>query len=230
LSYQSVVLAETSLVSFWELNEAAGATSAADSKGTDTGTPTAVTFGAAGGVPSSPDTAATFNGTTSFISIANLVSADTFTIEACIRKGVTGAVRGIISNGNASWYMRLTAADQIEVLKSQTSSLGTTTVTLDANVHHVVWTKATVTNHIYIDGIDVSPTFANAAMAAPTVTGSIGSDNNSAGTKVDFANGTIGCVAVYNAALTAAQVLAHYQAFAPATPTNLTQRMRARGR
>ena len=63
-SYKATVLGESGLTSYWRLDEASG-TSAADSKGTAPGTYAAVTLGAAGALTNDPDTAASFNGSTS---------------------------------------------------------------------------------------------------------------------------------------------------------------------
>jgi hypothetical protein len=70
-SYKSVVLGESSLVSYLRLDESTG-TTATDSKGTNNGTYSAVSLGSPGAITHDPDTSASFNGSTSSVSVPSL--------------------------------------------------------------------------------------------------------------------------------------------------------------
>lgn len=79
-SYKSAVLGEAGLVSYWRLGEASG-TTAADSKGTNNGSYYGVSLGATGALTNDPDTAASFNGSTSKVSLPSLGTVGDFTLE-----------------------------------------------------------------------------------------------------------------------------------------------------
>jgi hypothetical protein len=77
--------------------------------------------------------------------------------------------------------------------------------------HHVVATKAGATSKLYIDGVDRTGAVANATLIDNDETVSIAIDTYPTGGVELFAGG-IDEVAVYNRALTPAEVLAHYNA------------------
>src|SRR5205807_1730173 len=91
-AYRDAVLGQGGLVSYWRLGEGSG-TTALDSKGSSNGTYSSVTLGSSGAVVHDPDTAASFNGSTSKISLQALSAVTDFSVE-----GWTNLASGSVTN------------------------------------------------------------------------------------------------------------------------------------
>lgn len=100
--YRDTILATSTLVSYWRLDEAPGATMAADSKDANNGTyHGGVTLGVPGLLHSDTDTAAQFDGTSGYVGVPFALSLNPpkFTIEALVTvTGGAGGYRSIISS------------------------------------------------------------------------------------------------------------------------------------
>jgi hypothetical protein len=200
-------------VSYWRLGEPSG-TEAADVKaannGTYKGTPT---LGAAGLLLADPSTAATLNGTTQYVSVpdsASLDLGDVFTYEAWIKRSGTGKTDCIIDKGANAAVFRFDGEDHLLLRRNSVGDIAkSTTKITDTNAHHLVATKNGATAKIYIDGVDVTGAVTNQTCTNTAIALGIGASD--AGTE-DFFRGTIDEAAVYGTALSAARVLAHYEA------------------
>jgi len=230
LNYRATVMATSGLVAYWRLGETSGVT-AVDETGLANATyiasPTLGVAGATGdGNPS-----VTFNGTTQYArtlgfrlgsierptpsATTPLDVGDNVTMEAWVNLyGVSpGGTRGIVSKGNGAWYMRMDGTTRAIVLvKSRVAVIVNSTAGVPTSGwHHVVATKAGATCKLYIDSVDVTGSVTNATLIDNDETVSIGIDTYPSG-GVELFQGGIDEVAVYNRALSAAEVLAHYQA------------------
>jgi hypothetical protein len=222
MSYSSTILAESGLVLYARLGEASGTNATDSSTNSNTGTyVNTPTLGTAGLLSGDPDTAVTFAAGSSqcvtFPHIAALNVGDNVTFE-CWVKHTMAVTGGMISLGNtagaAGLYIRNSgSAGHIEVLKSNTSSICSSTIAQnDGNIHHIMVAKSsTPTTKIFIDGVDVTNTVTNATLGNSTETIHVGSDiSNSVG--ADFFTGVIDEAAIYNVAKTVTTAQAHYQA------------------
>jgi Concanavalin A-like lectin/glucanases superfamily len=243
MSYQSEVLADSPIY-YFRLNEPSGTNAndlgSANNDGTYTNTPT---LGVTGAILTDPtDTAVTFAAAQSeYVTIPDVAASDvgdTFTFEAWVKiNGAPAGNIGIFSFGTQSGYMRVNSSDScVHILRSEVADMGPSTVTVVDNLwHHIVWTKATTTNKIYIDGVDRTGTITNATMSNPTVRHAIGADVGAGPNEADFFTGSIDEVAVYGTALSIIRVQAHYNAALAATaltypPRPLLPRLMRAGR
>lgn len=159
----------------------------------------------------SSDSAAFFDGVTGAVTVpdtAGLDLGDTLTLEAWIKTTAAGATGAVVDKGTNAYLLSL-ASGAPAVGKSGVSTIATATVTLDdLQWHHVVWTKATTTTVIYVDGVARTGAVTDATLA----------DTATALSVARLAGGTsplkayLDEVAVYPTALSAARVLAHFQA------------------
>lgn len=205
--YSSVIRPD-SPAAYWRLDDAA--TPAVDIANAHNGVVTAGTFGVTPSATADGDTAMTFNGTTSVITVptaASLHPGDTFSIEAWFK---TTAIAGaeLVDSGAANDYqLGITGAGKLFAQKRGVATIMTSTGAYNDGVwHHVVWTKATTTNHLYVDGVDVTPAVTNAAIVGGATSITIG--NGADG----FFAGSLDEVAFYGVALSPVQVAAHYAA------------------
>jgi hypothetical protein len=217
-SYATQVLATAGLAGFWELSETTG-TTAADQVGTPhNGTwDVAPTFSTPGHPRAGGRTGVTLNGSqhVTIADVAALDLADTLSLAAWVRRGATqGVDMAIVSKGAGSYYLRFTAANQLQLLRSQTAGIASSTASItDTNWHYVVATKAGATVHLYIDGADVTGTVTNSTMVDNANALNIGSDQGG-----ERYVGDVMDVQVYNVALSAATVAAHYSGGGGAPP------------
>ncbi|HEY6019818.1 MAG TPA: LamG-like jellyroll fold domain-containing protein, partial [Candidatus Paceibacterota bacterium] len=167
---------------YWRMGEASG--NLADSSGngnTATQVGAGQTYGVAGGIVGDPNTAIQFPGVnTSYYTIANNASidvADTFTIIWWIKKAANGTIMTIVGRTTNGFVLRMNASNKLEIVKSFIAVIGTSTTTItDTNWHMVAWTKATTTNKLYIDGVDVTGTMVNQTISAVGTTIAVGRD------------------------------------------------------
>lgn len=210
-SYRSALLSEPGLVSYWRLGEAGG-TTAADSVGTHSGTYTAVSLGAAGAITHDRDTAASFNGSTSKVSVASAGTAGDFTIE-----GWTYLTNGSTTNNTLFGSMgtvRLlprpgtTTAAYAGVWLNGTEYLLQPNSTASNLNKWVYWTLTRKANtlSLYRDGAQIAQRGDLPATAPATLAGWIGAQG---GTSYPLA-GRIDDVAIYNTALDAPAITDHW--------------------
>jgi hypothetical protein len=220
--YRGRVLADGALA-YWRLGEASG-TVARDERGTYPGayedTPT---LGAAGAILHDVNTAVTFNGTSEFVTVpynAALNSA-AFSVEIwAFPTGGAGAFRGAIGNrsgGVLGWILYAGDDNVWQFWINDGGLAGSMVAVVGGTVTLNVWTHLVatfdgVTARLIINGVAV-------ASATPTYTPNAEADltiglNEEGGTF--YFPGKLDEAAVYGAALTEAQALAHYTLGGPA--------------
>jgi hypothetical protein len=213
--YRSTVLGEQKLVSYWRLSEASG-TTAADSKGTNTGTYTGTTLGTRGALANDTNTAATFNGSTSKVTLPSLGTMTDFTVEGwtnltngsinnnTLYGGANGTLRLMIRPGNTTYP---TAAYAGVWLNGTEYTLQPTSPGSNLNTWvYWVMTRAGNTLTLYRNGVLIAQRTDLPATATATMSGTIGVQ----GTNYYLA-GSADEVAVYNGALSPAAVTTHYK-------------------
>lgn len=217
MSYASVCLADGA-VGFYQMSEGSG-TVAVDQKAASNGI-----YQNAGGLtlvqPGIPGggglTAAKFVAGTGYIAVPDTASqrvVDTFTQECWVKLTATAVNKGLGGAGNAGdtgwdWYIS-GSGGLIGIEHSNVAAMGASTIavpTADGIFHHLVWTKATSTNKIYIDGVDVTGAITNSTIGA-TTNGFNMAGINGGGRPFD---GTMAMYGIYPTALTAAKVANHY--------------------
>lgn len=212
MTYKSAVLADAP-TAYWRLDEPSGTTAADSSGNAHTGTITGtVTLAQGGALQSDTNQAMVFDGTTGFISATAFNWPTTLTLEAWIRTRTTALVP-ILSNrlvGGAGSYLAVTAAGKLQYLNSSgspTTTVGTTAIA-DGVPHHVAVTVAGNAVVLYVDGTqDVAATqTGNAAFNQALF---LGKDLVSPAT---FFPDLLDDVAIYSTTLSAARILAHYNA------------------
>jgi hypothetical protein len=213
-TYAATVLAD-SPVGYWRLGESGG-TDAVDQTGTQNGVYRfAPTLGVTGALTGDANTAITCNGTDQYVRVNNNTGqnvGDTFTVEAWVNRGATGAKRTILSESITGPTFELDSDGKLR--GSEFNSDTTYVLTDDALTtgwHHVVLTKNGSESHIYVDGEEPAHTHPG------TVTCSDGTTYLCIGaiyqaTDHGYWNGSLDEVALYGTALTSAQVATHYAA------------------
>jgi Concanavalin A-like lectin/glucanases superfamily len=149
---------------------------------------------------------------------AALDFTSTCSLEAWVKRNSTGANHPIMGKGSNGYYMDLadTANSfRLRVTKQDVQDLvhSTISITNDGQFHHVVFTRSGTTLNLYIDGVDrTGSVFSTVDFVATTTSLRLGGDSNG----VNFMDGWLDEVAVYSTQLSAARVLAHYNAAASA--------------
>ena len=214
VSYASTILATSGIQGFWELGEASG-TVATDATGNyNMAYVVGTSLGNAGIPGGGGATSAKFNGTTQAANNAAGVGVgDVMTLECWLKLSTTGnainTMFSCVDTGGPTY--RIDGSGRIVIIKDAVSVIGTTTVTITDTTtwHHVVWTKNGATNHVYLDGVDVTPAITNATLANLTNGYAIAVDQAGLFTGTWFP-GNLQFVALYNVALSASQVANHY--------------------
>ncbi len=210
-AYKNAVLGESNLVSYWRLGERSG-TTAADSKGTHPGVYSGVTLGSWGALTFDPDTSATFNGSTSKLSLPSLGTAGDFTIEGWTRLtnsstlnntlyGALGGVRLLIRPGTTTAVYAgvwLNGTEYVLQPKSPFSNL-------NVWVHWALVRKGS-TLTLYRNWQQLAQRTDLPATALATLNGYIGRQSNGSYPLA----GDIDDVAVYASALSGTTVVRHY--------------------
>jgi RHS repeat-associated protein len=225
-TYSSVVLGSGGLQSYWRLGESSGS-SAADSAGNNQGTYGGSPLLGQQGLVAGPNTAAKFNGTSSYLSIpdgAGLHPTSAITLEAWVKptaiSGSSWAV--LISKGAAEdYYLELKPGGQPELAFNDSGVFVTGPNPLVAGqTYHLVGTYDGSTMRLYVNGTQVASKATTAAIASSSDSLNVGAYANGSARSAYF-NGVIDEVAVYNTALSASAVSAHYsaaQSFNPGMP------------
>lgn len=209
--YRSVVLSDNP-VSYWRLGESSGAV-AADELGVNNGTYAAsgVALGGAGAIASDTNTAATFSGT-SGVSIpdsASLHFSSAMTFEVWVNPTTTGRIATKSATGGPDWFLNLETGNKFRFAVADTGFVNhfspfSAAVAL-YSWHHVAGVYDGAHVRLYVDSVEQTP----ATAASITI-----NNNNGALQLAETGGslaGTIDEVAVYNTALSAARILAHYQ-------------------
>jgi hypothetical protein len=232
-SYDATILAESGLVAYWPLNEANGAGSVADATGNGhTGTPHGgVTLGATSLLPADSETAATFDGSTGYISVPYAAALNTahYSAEAWVKvTGGNGGYRAPVSNrslagGSAGWIMYDKDSNQWAGWSGvgggtwDHADSGATTAL--STVYHVVVTYDGTATRLYVNGALIA-TGSSGLTFQPNAAYElrIGAGQNET-TPGFWLPGSVQKVAVYNVVLSGTQVSNHYSA---GTTTALT--------
>ena len=208
-------------VSFWRLDESSG-TTLIDAWGLNNGTYSgAFTLGTNGLINGSADTAVSFAGGTATVPFNTNLNPNTFTVEfwakpttfaasyAIALQDRTAGRRGYAiqfdnnTGGNGYWEFTYgtNAAGAFAVVDSRPLSL------ILGNTYHVVATYDGATAKIYVNGTLINsaaaPSYAGATATPPALTIASRNGNNVAGATIDEA-------AIYNYALTPAQIASHF--------------------
>jgi hypothetical protein len=220
--YKAAVLADKP-VGYWRLGEATG-TTAADQAGADPGTyVNSPTLGAAGLLGADTDTAVSFDGSNDQVKVPpagplNLTSP--ITLEAWIKPAAlpaAGSFASILTKAESYSLQMNGPRLEFTVIQNGTrkrlqAPSGAISV---GQVYHLVATYDGTTQRLYVNGKEVGSAALTGGATVTTNPLYVGSWNGNE----EFFKGTIDEVAVYNTALTAARVTAHYQAGTPTTAT-----------
>lgn len=205
-TYDATILAESSLTNYWKLNDAAGAGTAADSKGATAITPTGnVVFGASPLI-NDGETSASFGGTTS-----DHISIGTGILPASGAFSVDFIFKGIFAGNN---YVMLNAnGGNLNVLRYSSGNIGwshsgstdndSTWNVQSGTTYHVGYTWDATTSKLYLNGQQVESN-----TNAPGYGGASYLGGNVSGSNFPYF-GRIAKLAFYNAALTLAKIQAH---------------------
>jgi hypothetical protein len=231
LFYAGVILSTPGLVSYWRLGESSGA--ALDSKGTNPSTfvGSGTTRAVSGLITGDPDGAVQNNGTTgSYIGIPSSASMSTgaqLTVEFWIKpSALTSVSTGLVNRSSAAtlfllqltslnryrWYVR-----DVNLVDSIVDGSGVTNPPTVGIRQHVVGVyDAAGTMKLYVNG--ASQGSLNRTPDANTRTATQALNFFAESASLAAFNGVLDEIALYNTALTAQQVLNHYNAGAPTVP------------
>ena len=250
--YQTAVL-DSGPRSYWQLGEASGSSASDEvdaNLGTTDGTYSNVTLGAAGPLAGSSETAASFDGTSSSVSLPpNLITDGTdVTIELWF-KAASSTSSGVLfsyaadqlsnSSGNSAdhdpaIYVGGNGRLYGELWNGKIDPLSSSASVDNGSWHHVVLTGNSSTQSLYLDGALVgtlSGQIDQQNMTQDTVGAGFWGSWPSAyqqqgpsqvATPIGYFDGSIGQVAVYPRALGQSAITAHYGLAAVASP-ELTQ-------
>ena len=212
--YQSLISRTAGLAGYWRLGDGSG-TSPCEVTGRNDGEYRGgFTLGSTGALAGDPDTAASFNGSTGYVSVPtspSLSVGDTFSVEAWVRRSSlsNGGNQVIASKQHGSWVLMFDSRNRLVLRRSNAGDVAaSTSVVADTTRwHHVVATKAGASVHLYIDGVEVTGPVTNRTMVDSTRSFVIGQSSGTA-----FFSGRIDEVAVYSRAITPSQVTDRYRA------------------
>jgi hypothetical protein len=211
-SYVDHVLAH-SPVAYWRLGESSG--NFADSSG-NSHTAAAhgtITYSQTGALSGDGNKAIGLPGTTAdYLSVTDHADLDLgdgpFTLECWFAKDVNGSVMNIFSKGTGAYRVYSHSDNTIRLEREAVAVIVASNVTItDTNWHHLAITKNGATVELYIDGVDRTGSITDSTMVN---TG----DELRLGLTVSATNrpwdGELDEMAIYDSALTGAQILAHY--------------------
>jgi hypothetical protein len=208
-AYADVVLADSPAL-YWPLDETAGAATAADLSGNGrTGAKSANAQGSRVG-PVSGQTATDLDGAAGAVITSTynpFVNGVARTFEAWVLRD--GTTNDTIFGAAAQFMVRVTGASTVAFdVNTAVGFDSTWTVTLDAAWHHVVvvFNEPGNTVELFVDGVSIASRATTDQWDAP--------GNFQAGRRAgsDPLDGGLAHLAVYEGALSAARVLAHYEA------------------
>jgi PKD repeat protein len=220
-SYSTLVLGDRP-VGYWRLGDAPGTTTATDATGAASGT---VVGGVTRGLPGvvNGDAAMGFDGSTGYVKVANRSNLNftthNFTVEAWAKPTSVGTVGGAVvhkgdTTGYPGWQYRLALTAAGKWRGTVFVGPNNVTVTDPGTPSTTRWTHlAMVRNggqiNLYVNGVAVATT--NFTGTVNTSTGMLAIARTGAASQ-DYFKGSVDEVAVYPTALSAAQMLDHYNA------------------
>lgn len=218
--YYAIVKSTPDLQTYWRLGETSGST-AVDSMEAVSGTYSSATLGAAGLVGSS-DPAVSFAGTSNRIqastSTYGFAGISSFTVEAAIKPTTVDSTSrrifssevlsgGSVVNGYGLWNNGTANKLQICRIPSGSYDCATTSAAASGVARHVAATYDGTTLKLYVNGAQVASTASKGSITAPS-TFTVGARSDFAGSWA----GVIDDAAVYDRALSAAEVEEHAEA------------------
>ncbi|HET8630678.1 MAG TPA: LamG-like jellyroll fold domain-containing protein [Thermomicrobiales bacterium] len=225
-AYQNTVMADEP-ASYWRLGEAQGTTAADSGSGGNTGRLLGgIVLGAPGALANDPDTAMTFDGTSGYVNVPDDSSLDMtgdLTVEAWAKPGKLGATQTVLHKGDGTeineWQYRLSLSQdnhwRATVYARNTSYTLTDPATVAAGQwYHLVLTRGGTTLTLYVDGVSVATGTVKGDLTTgegPLAIGRVGSFATPSWAAYYF-NGSVDEVAVYDHALSAGRIRAHYVA------------------
>ena len=184
-----------------------------------------LTANAAGAIAGDPDTAFRFDGMSSAVVLADgptFAGNAPYTMEAWVRPTTTNGGRvitGCQSGAGGGWAMFFDS-DPRPIIERQLMNLGDRVQggTLPANAFaHLVGTFDGTTQRLYVDGEPVNSAASGKQLPGPAgVPFAIGANGTAA--QINFFEGDIDEVAIYDHVLTAARIRAHHQVGIGAAP------------
>lgn len=207
-SYDATVLAD-SPAAYWRLGEASG-TAVADARGGSPGNYGGVVALAQPAlITGATNTSVLLNGKNTSVTVPNttaLATADTFTLEAWLKRKSTKRAEGLMAKGTGGYQLYFNRRGLLILAKVGSGDIVRSTVSVSGGTpHHVVATKSAGTVRLYIDGVDRTGSVTNRAIVAtssPLTMGIFGG----------YLSGSLDEVAVYPRALSASDVSRHYAA------------------
>jgi hypothetical protein len=210
--YAQTVLADQP-VGYWRFGETSG-TTARDTADANNGT---YLGGFRPGQPGivAGDTAVSLDGQTGYVRVpdsSSLHTGDSFSVEAWVKRSYLSTFNGTEGLFAKGYQVYLDGGNfgsggWLVLRKPNADVIARSTVAItDRSFHQVVATKSGPAVHLYIDGVDVTGKVSNRTIADTTGVLSIG-----AGAASTF-RGVVDEAAVYNYALSAAQVSRHFAA------------------
>lgn len=215
-AYSDLILAHANLRGYWRMGDAASP--AVDAKNAHNGTAVnSPTFAVTGLLPNGDiDTAVSFaKASSQYISVADhndLDIADAGSMEAWIKMtSLPAAGYNIFCKGSNGYGLEINPSGALLISKINVGiNVASTTTMSTATVYHVVGTKNGATHKLYINGVDVTGSVTNRTWADTAVALLFGAFGTAGTGTANYFDGVLDEVALYNAALTAAEVLSHY--------------------
>jgi hypothetical protein len=214
-AYRAAVLADAPLA-YWRLGEAAGAKTAKDETGNghDGAVAPEVVLGVGGGLGGDTNTAARFNGAAGNIAIGDIFRFDgvtSFTLEAWIRPtapGGYGTVLGRDSDPNGyALFLTPSLGAGFERQRSGNDDFLTGPLVSTSSFTHLVATYDGSAMRLYVNGTLVQGPMVSTSIPGASSSFFIGADTTGA---ADLFKGDIDEPAVYDHALSDAQILTHF--------------------
>jgi YD repeat-containing protein len=166
--YRSTVL-DANPTSYWRLSETSGTTATSEvavNEGNDNGTytSTGVTLGGTGPLPGSPTTAASFDGSSGYVSLPNslLTSASYVSVGLWFKTTSSGVLfsyqKDALSNSSTpgsytpALYVGTSGKLYGELWENSVAPIATSTSVANGNWHYAVLSAAGTTQSLYLDG------------------------------------------------------------------------------
>jgi trimeric autotransporter adhesin len=214
--YRDAVLDTSGLVGYWRLSEPFGSV-AFDSKSTNDGAyKNGTTLAAAGALTTTNDFGASFDAVNDYVNVPNTAALDLtsgITLEAWAKPSSVSD-RLVVSKRDATgyaWEMGFaTSGAAIGRINSNTNEARTATIYTTGNWYLLTMTYDQSTIRLYVNGVQQATFAYTGAITTPNIPVMIGR-RGTTGSESWF-SGTIDEVAIYNRALSATEVQAHYDA------------------
>jgi hypothetical protein len=215
MAYSDEVLADSPLV-YWKLDEASGQFQ--DSSGNARHTTSVFgspSYQQAGGINEGFSITSGYAENNSGYFLPDIAN---WTLEAWIKTTETTNQIGIIELGqaNPALYVSNMPTGNLRLLRSHIAVDQTSTTAInDGQWHHVVATNTAGVTKLYIDGVDRSGTSAGLTYTSASRNAGFGASWVTSASSIDADSeflGSLDEIAIYGTGLSAARVLAHYEA------------------